>query len=640
MPTYDITDDVVSDIGTSYQPSVIASSASTPESLKWDCSVGGKLFLFAFSEQFPMRRETATFRRDRVDTERNPGEQSLDSGYWLRSQASWHYGSGISSAEPLEVSDAESQFRYERGGGVNPWSAGELTLLNDTEQKFASTGSNQQLIGVDTGVLHADGTTVTYVTTSSTSTVTWGGSTNPITSLASDGAKYYVANSTGIYSGTLPSSAGSLIWNTGNTSLVRWVKSRLMAAVGAALYELTGTGPTLPTALFTHPASGWTWTDFAEGPTSIYVSGYSGDTSIVYKIGVNSTTSTVTLNQPVVVAELPRGEIVKSLYSYIGTYLVIGTSKGVRIALINDDGSLTFGPRIVESSDGCLDAVADGSFVYVTMGTKGETGDRTKRAGLYRIDLGTVLNGNPLAFARAADLVCPAGIAGACHQVTTAGGKLWFTVTGAGGGVFRQTDTYVPEGWIETGRIRLGTVENKAWRTLRLLQKEGTSGSLAAYASVSSAPAPTAWTPIVSMPSGYFDVSGALNTVAPIALPSLYVAIKLSTSDTSKSPALTGWQVKAVPSPKRAELIQVPVMCYDTETDRSGARFGKPGNSYERFRSLKDLEASAATVQWNDYTTGESAEAFIEQVAFIRMTPPSRGFSGAGGVMTITLRLV
>lgn len=638
MPYYDITDETLAELGLSLTGN--ASSAAVPPSVRWDCSIGGLPFLFGFSDQWPMRRETATFRRDRVDTERNPGEQSLDSGFWLRSQSSWHYGSGLTSAEPLEVSQDEAQFRYQRGGGVNIWTAGQVTLLNDTESEFTSTGASQHLIGVDTGVLHADGTVVTYVTTSSTTAVTWGGSTNPVTSLASDGANYFAANSTGIYKGTLPSSAGSKIWDTGATTVARWVKSRLMAAVGTSLYELTGTGPTLPTALFTHPATGWVWTDFAEGPSAIYVSGYSGDTSIIYKIGVNTSTTTITLNQPVVVAEMPRGELVKSMYSYVGTYLVIGTSKGARVAAINDDGSLTFGPLVVESADGCSDAVAEGSFVYVTMGAKADAGNRVRRAGLARIDLGTNLNKNPLNFASAADVVCPSGLTGAAHQVTTAGGKVWFTVTGTGGGVFRANDNYVSEGWLETGRIRLGTVESKAWRNVRILSDESSAGTITAYASTSTAAAPSGWNSVVSISTGTFDLFGSLNATASTPVSAVYLALKLTRGSTTTTPVLTGYQVQAIPAPKRTELIQVPLMLFDYEVDRQGVKYGMPGSARSRWIVLKQMESASNTVQWRDFTTGESSEVFIEQVSMSRTNPPTRQSSSSGGIATVTLRLV
>lgn len=638
MPIIDITDEVVEGLGTAYGTS--SGSLNVPAALRWDCSIGGLPFLFGMSDQYPMRRETGEFRRQRIDSERDPGEQSLDSGFWLRSQASWHYGSGITTAEPLESNSEETRFRYARSGGVDPWTPGQLSLLHDTEKKYTSTGSSQFLLGVDTGVLHADGTTVSYHTASTSATVTWGGSASAVTSMTSDGTNYYVANAVGIYKGTLPTGTGSKVWDTGDVTLVRFLKSRLMATVGKGVYELTGSGPTLPTALdagATRP-SGWTWTDMAEGPAGIYLSGYAGDQSTIEVIRVAVSSGTVTLDPPVQVADMPRGERVLSLYAYVGSYLIIGTSKGVRVALLRDDGSLTLGPLIVESADGCKDAVAAGSYVYVTMGSKGDAGDRVNRAGLWRVNLGTNLDGNPLKFASAADLVAPAGTTGACEQVTTVGGVLWFTVTGAG--IYREASTFVSEGWLESGRVRVGTVEPKSWRDMRLLMSSENVGTVTGCANVSGTTAPSTWEQVIQVSSTNPDQYGSLNSAAPGVQQSLFAAFRLKATDTSVSPVMIGYQLRAIPAPKRSELLQATVMCMDFETDRTGVRYGSIGGSWDRFQALKQLEATAGTVQWLDYTTGERAEAYVERVVMIRTTPPSRQHKNGGGLVQVLLRLV
>lgn len=648
MPTShapDITEPFGLDVGVPLTPPISVPPVA-PSGMKWDCKIGGLPFLFANSDQWPYRRETGEFRRQRVDTERNPGEQSLDSGYWIRSQASWHYGTGLSSAEPLEVSEQEAQFRFHAAGGVDPWTAGQLSLLHDTEAVYADSGSSQFLIGVDSGILHASASTVTYVSNGgSSAAVTYGGAASAtITSLASDGENYYVADQDSIYSGALPSASGAAIWDTGDSTVVRWVKSRLFGSVGNKLYELVGTGPTLPTELYEHPLTGWTWSDFAEGPTAIYAAGYSGDTSLIYKIDAVASASTVTLSQPVVVAELPRGELVKSLYAYLGTFLVIGTTYGTRVASIDTSyysgGSLTMGPIVVRSSDGCEDAVAVDGFVYVTVGGKGEVGDRTQRGGLWRIDLSTPLNNQPLQFAAAPDVVVPDGVTGDVTQVTVAGGRIYLCAQGDG--VYRVADEYVPEGWLETGRVRLGTLEAKAWRDIRVTGEPNMDGLVTAYASLSDASAPSLWTQAAQVNGTNYDVQGTLTQVAPNRQGALFLAFKLSTDDTDVTPVFTGYQVRAVPAPQRSELISVPLMVFDAEADRNNQWYGYVGSnlSWIRWSQLKQLERAASTVQWEDFTTGERAEAYIERVSLARTTPPSKSFKGSGGVATVLLRLV
>ncbi len=105
---------------------------------------------------------------------------------------------------------------------------------------------------------------------------------------------------------------------------------------------------------------------------------------------------------------------------------------------------------------------------------------------------------------------------------------------------------------------------------------------------------------------------------------------------------MIGYQVRALPSPRRNELIQIPVMMFDWETDKTGVKFGQPGGAWLRYQSLKDMEITGATILYKDHTTGESVEVYVEETAYIRNTPPSNGLnrSGNGGVATVLLRTV
>ena len=641
----DISEDVVEELGVSLSANEGAGSFA-PDNMRWDCSIGGFDFLYAISDQNPMRRQTAQFRRERIDTERDPGEQSLENGLWLRSQASWHYGAGLSSAEPLEVNSEEARFRYYQSGGVDPWTPGQLQLLKNTASVYATSASVQQILGIETGVLHIVNASMTYIpNTGSASAVTWGGS-NPIFSITDTGQVYLVSDAVGIWKGTLPTGTGTKIYNkyytTPTYTLTRWVKSRLMYAENEGIWELTDLAPssaTLSAPFFANPNSGWRWTDFADGPNAIYASGYSRESSQIYRIGVTADETGVTLAVPTVVVDMPRGEDVLSMYSYVGAFIVVGTTKGVRIARIESDGSLTLGPLVFNGTQ-VDDAVGFGEYLYVTVRDQGQAGDGVTRGGLYRINLGQNLNNNALQFAYAPDLVAPSNFNGSTRSVTVAGGKLWFTVDGSG--VVRETDTYVSSGWIETGRIRLGTLEKKAWRDLRMIAPDGLLGSITAKASVFGTGNPSTWQTILTLQSGFTDGYGKLNPAAPAPASDLWLAFNLqSDSGCGCSAQMTGYQVRAVPSPRRTELVQLPLLMFDFETDRQGASYGREGGSYARFQALKQMEDTGATVVFYDYTTGEQKEVYVEEVNLVRSTAPSLGNrKAAGGVCTVLLRTV
>jgi len=650
---FDYTEETVEPLGSSLL-AVPNANAAGPDSMGWDCSIAGLKFLFATSEEHRFKRETAQFRRERIDNERDPGEQSLDSGMWIRSQASWHYGAGLRSAEPLEVNSTEARFRYFQSGGIDPWTPGFLRLLNSASSVYSASATDTYLEGIETGVLFANNNNgtgfITYINNAGVSaSVNWGGAGN-VHSLTDTGQYWLASNSEGIWRGDLPGAAGTKIYNNpgGTTrSVLRWVKSRVMYANMNNIREITNlvpTSATLPSVLYTHPNSGWEWTDFAEGPAAIYASGYSREVSQIYRITVNTTTTTVTLNQPTVVAEMPTGEDILSMYSYIGSFLVVGTTRGVRVAQIQSDGSLAMGPLVYDQ--GPVDqAVALGEYVYFTVRRNATSGNRVAAAGLYRLNLGQVLDGEPLRFAYASDLYAFGAPAGGATSVTAAGGKVWFGVTGLDGkgGVYRQSTEFVQEGWIETGRIRLGTLEKKAWRDLRVLAQPAVTGTITGYASITGLGSPATWQEVVTANLDFPDSVGSLTPVAPVAASDLFLAFRLRTNPTCTcSAAMIGYQVRAVPSPRRNELIEVPVLLFDFEIDKTGARYGASGNAWARFQALKQLEQDGRMILWRDFTTGEVAEGYIEGVFLHRIGQPSRGKQGTsgGGVCRIVIRLV
>lgn len=634
--------------------------------MKWDVEIGNLSFLYATNQQSPYRRETADFRRQRIDQEREVGEQSLDSGYWLRSQSSFHYGAGLESAEPLEVDSAEARFRFRDCMGLDVWTPGQLSLLRDVEQGVveATYTDNHGLLGLDRGVMHWSDSAISYsirdnISVSggfftktillSTSTVS---RTNPstatdtsITSATNTGDVVAVATAEDISIGSIPNDTLAVAYNGGTAiNLVRWVKQRLIVADGGALHEITDLSPatppaSIPAAHYTHPDSDWQWTDAADGPAGIYVSGSAGATSAIYLLTVAESSGVVTMGQPIVVAELPRGETVTSLYSYVGTYLVVGTSKGVRVAAMASDGSISLGPLLVESDEfgelfgGVHDAVGVGRFVYVTVGGR--------KSDLYRIDLGQALDGD-LRFAYAPDLnfdtEATEPYSYVVDGVTVVGERIFYSVRDRG--LFVSGDARVDSAWLESGRIRLGTLQPKAWLTVTATRQPETYTT--EQVSVATAAADgAAFTSAVAFTSADGSITSKEGAIADTGVsPDLYVRINFSNSGGTQSPTFTGYQIAAIPAPKRSRLVQLPLSCWDWEVDRNGVRSGGPGYSWERLSALEDLESSQARVTFTDTTTGESSTAYIERVTFTRLTPPVRGNQNAGGIAQVLLRLI
>jgi len=171
----------------------------------YDIAIGGVPFLLDATETHPYERSTAPFRKNQFDTQRDPGEQSLQ-GWWFRSQSSFHAGQGVKFydpfANPFSVSLASNSYRYGTSFGVNPFTFGQVTLLNSTTQIQPTTAAihleSVPVSGVD-NILYLDGDIkLPDGTTSAPTTLVT--HTNTIYSMAQDGSNVYYIDGGNVYS--------------------------------------------------------------------------------------------------------------------------------------------------------------------------------------------------------------------------------------------------------------------------------------------------------------------------------------------------------------------------------------------------------------------------------------------------------
>jgi hypothetical protein len=382
--------------GTSFAIAVdlgITSSSSiwTNTDVSFDVAIGGMPFIYAVSDERPYIRQTAPYRKDQFDNNQEPGEQSL-TGWWIRSQSSFHSGTGIKFYDPAAGEITAHRFADSRN--VDVWTKGQVTLLKETNNAAAATADPYKLIS---GISGSTNVVIAFKPTSDeiidiqddgTNLTTYATTASGIVDIVSNGTILFVANATRIFYQTIGStSALNNHYNTGNAKVkMAWVKQRLVAGIGTSIYELTGAlgTTTLPAAIYTHPNTGWEWTSISEGGSAIYAAGYAGGNGAIYKFTLDTAGVMPTLTSGIIAAQLPIGEYPNKIESYLG-YLVIGTNKGVRVAQISDtNGDLSYGPLIIEGDNIGLDFAFRDRFVYVTGSIDGY-------AGLYRIDLGNEL---------------------------------------------------------------------------------------------------------------------------------------------------------------------------------------------------------------------------------------------------------
>jgi hypothetical protein len=612
--------------------------------IAYDVAIGGLPFIYAINDARPYIRQTAPFKKDQFDNGQEPGEQSL-TGWWIRSQSSFHTGTGIKFFDPAQT-DENGRYRFTDSRNIDVWTKGQATLLKETANMSGVTTGTYKLISVMDGATNkvvawepatatiknytASGTAVTYTDVTSIAQPL----DTAILAVATDGTNLFIADNDHIYTGPIstPTAGYSRYYNTGSEKVVLgWVKQRLVACIGASVYELTnakGTTHTLPTPVYTHPNADWTWTSISESGGAIYAAGYAGGNSAIYKFTLSTAGVMPTLTSGVIAAQLPIGEYINKIEYYLG-YLMLGTSKGVRAAIVSEtDGSINYGPLIIEESNGVYDFAFRDKFVWATGSIGGY-------AGLYRIDLGTELE--TLRFAYATDAYLD-GVTGYATSVDFVGNgsQVAFTTSGSNGIAVQSATVLSTSGYLTTGYIRYGTLEPKNFKRL-LGRGDFTYGSMTLET--------------VDKDGTEYDHISYDSSIAPIevttsnpATAQEYVAYKFilyrDATTTSSGPTFKGYQAKATIATPRQRVVRFPVYCFDVETDHFNTITGYEGRAFERIQRLEDVEENGDVLTWQDLSTGESRQAIVEQVTFTRMTPPDKRFDGFGGVLEITIRTV
>lgn len=640
------------------------------ETYAFDVALGGLPFLFNITDAVPYRRSTARWKYERVDQAREPGEQTLDSGLWVRSQTSWHLGAGIEFQEALEGNPDLLRFRYYTSTGINPWNTGELSLLKDTSKLYnvTSTASTAKTVALPATINGTDFVLAVNCTATSTSSsavrvskVTSAGTATTVVTGAdlsaeilaaeTDGSSLYLATADYIYDIDLTTGGATLhqhyhIASIASASSVtlKFVKNRVIAGITfasgstiAGVYELSFASHSSLVNLSTVTAIantktvpiGWKWTGIADGRGAIYLSGYAGDKSAIFKVQPDATTGN--LGAAISVADIPLGETVRTIFGYLGTYLAIGTSRGVRIAAIADDATIVYGPIIFETTNPVVSFAARDAYIWV--GVKdGIDGN----SGTYRIYLGQLLDDGGYPYATDIYASATTGSVDSMGFFPTTG-QLFFSITASGIWIEHATQL-VSEGTITTAIVNWGTLEKKAWKRVRV-ETDTLNGQIELY----TESAIDGRVQIVTLVEGIayntdYDITAGF--AEPQVNGQLRFVLYRNSSDSTKGAILKGYAIKAIPSPTRSRLLQMPLMCYDFETDRRGVRYGTEGGAKLRLSDLEQLETEGATVLVQDFTSGENFDAVIEEIAFTRMTPPSQNSDNFGGVVTITMRTV
>lgn len=634
MVAFDITDRPVEDLG------VVAPSTAawTNSDFFYDWAIAGLPFLDARSPQQPFERYTSPIRKQQFDTTQEVGEQSLE-GWWLRSQSTFHGGAGMKYLDSVinggigryldQSTGALDGRRFYISAGVDVWTPGIVQLLKTTTLK-KSAGSSCQVVGAVQGgadcFFQNNAGTVTREDGSSTSITGWSGT---VTWIATNGSKLFGASVLGIDAVAVTGTTASALWTqaSGTAPKIWWVKQRLIAARGPALYELALGGGNLDTAtpFYTHPDASWVWTSVVDAPASLLASGYSGADSTIYKFVLDDSGAIPTLSGAMISADLPGGELVKGMYCYLGSYVAIGTNRGVRIGVVDSGGDVTYGPLTIKDVEVSQFTGKD-RFIFC-----GYTNAIDGNSGLARIDLGTDVEAGRYAWAT--DL--QAHVTGTVTSVSQYGasGRLVFSIDNSGSYLEHATNLET-SGYLQTAFVRYGTMEPKLFKLVRV-RTESLDGDL----TVSVIDRNLAESSLYTIPHGTTFADEIGMSLPPEEFVALKFVLQRAGGDATKGSSFSSYQLKALPAVPRKEILEIYLEAYDHEEDRYGRKRGAEGQGSSRFRQLRDQVQDGDVVLVQDLNTGENLIAVVEELRMASVVPPGKKNPGAG-VFKATVRTV
>jgi len=533
--------------------------------------------------------------RDSVDQSTSPGEAAINpQGLWRRGESSWHLGAGQKYSDTADAQD----YRFWTSKGINPWTKGELSLLNTVQTPLTTANTNLKLVTTGTEVYILDGNSVKYSSNPFAASPTWttvtGLPTANARDIASDGINIYVTfagitNAYGLWKIDSTHTASNIAYGH-EFGYIDFVKGYFIVTGygtnGNDLYY--SPSGNVGADDYQHPVTGWQWVGSGAGPNAIYIAGFAGNHGSVYRLGI---TTAGVLETPVNALELPLGEVPTSIFTYLGG-VMIGTNKGVRYATADANGDLTVGP-LIPTSGAVYDFASESNYVWFTWSNFDNTS-----SGLGRLDLSTFTEANRPAYA--SDLMN--SVTGTTRSVITFDSKRIFSI--AGNGVYAQSTDLVTQGSITTGRYRWGIPDRKFVAKFDI-RSTPLVGTVAPYVSLDSA-AESALTA--------HTVAGSTESVSTGPQTKFIEAqfrLELNRATTTTGPTVTRWMARAYASPARSQVFRVPILMHHVQKVHEREYFF---NVEEERVNLRDLVTNPRVVNYQENT--ETFSVVVEDLEF------------------------
>lgn len=447
----------------------------------YDFRIAGLHFNAGTTGDNPIERAFARVSKEMINASPQPGDASLD-GWWIRSATDWSSGAGYEYMEPIESDTIASS--YDWSYGVDVWEQGVLRLLPKPFKTYSGripqSGAKPQLIDYRDYIYVSNDDWIVRLDAKAFQSPKpviqppfpgyWiKAPSNIIQFCSGQGYLLVSTEKNGVFA-VLSDGTLKQVW-TSSLGPIRmyYMKDRFVLFSGTSVYFKAITDIYTPTELtqpfYTSPDKNFQWVGAATSPTSILLAGNGDDYSAIYSAGLEASDGVPTVGTPTVIAEMPRGEQITQVFSYLGALLLIATTSGIRLGVIGDTGTITYGPLL-----GC--GLAKGPFTTFDRFAFVPTADAGGgHPGLIRFDLSKITEDQKVAWSydlriqkdtvpinnfveSVWDCVIPYNQVMILLSQNSRGVYLWSVQPGC------DTEDY---GVLQSGQIRMGSTVPKNW---------------------------------------------------------------------------------------------------------------------------------------------------------------------------------
>jgi len=522
---------------------VLPSSANTshPQAFGYEADLDDLFLRFAAGPGRQLSINTSPLQAQAINTSETPEDFQQEFGQ-IYSRTDFSGGSGLDKAHQRNAGQFDFQ-KYWDSKGVDVFSGKDVgneykvSLLHDTDELSSTTETNLYMQELSGSIFFADGDVLKRIDSPLDASPTVTSETAPsagndITSMAVLGTRLYLVANGDVYVRTAASTYS--VHNNHKTYSKIWsMKGRIVASdTSGDLFEIPD-GST-PTTMKTLP-TGTEWTDLADGGAVVLACASDG---YIYSFADESSTLTLK-GQTFIEGEVPNAIDAAQGLIFYGTYQNTASGKIGRlyVAEITNANSLyvLVNAQLIKQWGDGTTTLNQAPYKIISTRDSIYTGivDSASKTNLWRYYLPTGGIARDLEF----------GESGIVEGIAVFSDRIFATVSG--GGLYRESTSYVSAGYVIMALADFFTSEKKQWVGAKVTCNTVSAGSVKLSTSISpediNAPTANTWSEQVSITGG---VGGEEQIVENVIGRWLAVKIDITTNDTNISPELLSFAVR------------------------------------------------------------------------------------------------